>query len=85
VGFVGKFYLFSVAVDAGLYELAVFGVLASVASAYYYLRVIVKMYMEEPATTTEPAALEIQNAAALLAASAGVFVFAAFPALMLLR
>jgi NADH-quinone oxidoreductase subunit N len=85
VGFVGKFYLFSVAVDAGLHELAVFGVLASVASAYYYLRVIVKMFMEEPATVTESASLEVQNAVALLAASAGVFIFAAFPALMLLR
>jgi NADH-quinone oxidoreductase subunit N len=85
VGFVGKVYLFSVAVDAGLYELAIFGVLASVASAYYYLRVIVKMYMEEPATATEPASLEVQNAAALIAASAGVFIFAAFPALMMLR
>jgi NADH-quinone oxidoreductase subunit N len=85
VGFVGKVYLFSVAVDAGLYELAIFGVLASVASAYYYLRVIVKMYVDEPVTAAEPATLEVQNAAALIAASAGVFIFAAFPALMLLR
>lgn len=86
VGFVGKVYLFSVAIDAGLYDLAIFAVLASVASAYYYLRVIVKMYMEEPAVAAaEALPLEVQNAAALIAASAGVFILAAFPALVFFR
>lgn len=47
-GFVGKFYLFSAAVNAGWISLAVVGVLASVVSAYYYLRVVVAMYMREP-------------------------------------
>ncbi|MGE0456051.1 MAG: NADH-quinone oxidoreductase subunit N [Vicinamibacteria bacterium] len=46
-GFVGKFYLFSAAVRAGYAGLAVVGVLMSVVSAYYYLRVVVAMYMEE--------------------------------------
>lgn len=85
VGFLGKVYLFSVAVDAGLHELAIFAALGSVASAYYYLRVIVKMYVEEPAGAVEQLPLEIQNVAALMAASAGVFLFAAFPALVMLR
>jgi NADH-quinone oxidoreductase subunit N len=50
-GFVGKFYLFSAAVSAGDLGtfLAVVGVLTSVVSAYYYLRIVVAMYMEEPA------------------------------------
>jgi NADH-quinone oxidoreductase subunit N len=47
-GFVGKFYLFGAAVSAGLTVLAVVGVLMSVVSAYYYLRVVVAMYMREP-------------------------------------
>jgi NADH-quinone oxidoreductase subunit N len=47
-GFVGKFYLFNAAVSADYAALAVVGVLMSVVSAYYYLRVVVVMYMREP-------------------------------------
>jgi NADH-quinone oxidoreductase subunit N len=47
-GFVGKFYLFRAAVGAGYTAVAVVGVLMSVVSAYYYLRVVVAMYMHEP-------------------------------------
>jgi NADH-quinone oxidoreductase subunit N len=47
-GFVGKFFLFRAAVNAGWTSLAVIGVLMSVVSAYYYLRVVVAMYMREP-------------------------------------
>jgi len=47
-GFMGKLYVFGVAVDAGLVPLVVVGVLNSVVSIYYYLRVTVVMYMREP-------------------------------------
>jgi NADH-quinone oxidoreductase subunit N len=47
-GFVGKFYLFSAAVQRGLVGLAVIAVLNSVVAAYYYLRLIVYMYMRGP-------------------------------------
>ena len=47
-GFIGKFYLFSGAVQKGYIWLAVIGVLNSAASVYYYLRVMVYMYMKEP-------------------------------------
>ena len=47
-GFVGKFYIFSAAVKAGYIGLAVIGVLMSAVSAYYYLRVVYVMYMQEP-------------------------------------
>ncbi len=47
-GFVGKFYIFKSAVEAGLVWLAVAGVLFSAISAYFYLRVIMVMYMHEP-------------------------------------
>jgi NADH-quinone oxidoreductase subunit N len=50
-GFFGKFYIFRAAIYAGggFYWLAVLGLLNSVVGAYYYLRVIVYMYMREPA------------------------------------
>jgi NADH-quinone oxidoreductase subunit N len=46
-GFIGKFYVFKAAVDAGLYTLAIIGVVTSVVSAYYYLRIIKVMYFDE--------------------------------------
>ncbi len=48
-GFVGKWYIFSAAVRSGDYVLAIIGVLTSVVSIFFYLRVIVMMYMAEPA------------------------------------
>ena len=48
VGFVGKFYVFSAAVEAGYAWLALIGLVSSVASVYYYLRVVYQMYMVEP-------------------------------------
>lgn len=56
LGFVGKFYLFRAALEGQFYVLAVIGVLTSLISAYYYLRVIVTMYMRdgEPQTVSEP-------------------------------
>jgi NADH-quinone oxidoreductase subunit N len=55
LGFVGKFYLFSSVVAGGFYGLAVIGVLTSLISAYYYLRVVVTMYMQdgEPVSSRE--------------------------------
>ena len=48
-GFFSKLYVFLAAVDAGLYTLAVIGVLTSVISAFYYLRIVKIMYFDEPA------------------------------------
>lgn len=47
LGFVGKFYLFRSVLDGGFIYLALIGVLTSLVSAYYYLRVVVVMYMQE--------------------------------------
>ena len=49
-GFVGKLFLFRAAVGANLYWLAVLGILTSVVSAVYYLRIIITMFMREPGT-----------------------------------
>jgi NADH-quinone oxidoreductase subunit N len=47
VGFVGKYQVFAAAINADLIGLAIVGVLASAASIYYYLRVMVYLYMRE--------------------------------------
>jgi NADH-quinone oxidoreductase subunit N len=53
VGLIGKFYLFRAVIDGGFYGLAVIGVLTSLISAFYYLRVVVTMYMRDGSPTTE--------------------------------
>ncbi|MEM8644382.1 MAG: NADH-quinone oxidoreductase subunit NuoN [Pseudomonadota bacterium] len=53
-GFFAKFYVFLAAVEAGLYALAIIGVLLSVVGAYYYLRIVKIMYFDEPAPGFEP-------------------------------
>ncbi len=62
-GFMGKFFVFSAAVKANYIGLAVIGVLNSVVSVYYYLRVTIMMYMKEPA---KEAALPIGYSPALV-------------------
>jgi len=47
-GFIAKVGVFSAAISAGHWELALIGVLASVIAAYFYIRVLVLMYMQEP-------------------------------------
>ena len=46
-GFVGKFYIFSAAVKSGYLGLAIMGVLNSLISVYYYLRIVAIMFMQE--------------------------------------
>jgi len=53
LGLVGKIYLFRAVIDGGFYGLAVIGVLTSLVSAYYYLRVVVIMYMRDGEPETE--------------------------------
>ncbi|OIP63105.1 MAG: NADH-quinone oxidoreductase subunit N [Nitrospirae bacterium CG08_land_8_20_14_0_20_52_24] len=77
-GFAGKFYIFMGAVKAGYVWLAVIGVLNSAVSAFYYLRVIMKMYMAEP--VKEPV-LNVSTAmsAVLFAAVIAVLAIGIFP------
>ena len=53
-GFFAKFYVLYAAVNAELYYLAIFGVLSSVISAFYYLRIIKIMYFEDTLLTFDP-------------------------------
>jgi len=72
-GFFAKVYVFLAAIDAGLYGLAVIGVLASVVGAFYYLRIVKVMYFDEPvAAFDRPVGREMQF---VLAVSAVVIFF----------
>ena len=54
-GFIGKWLIFSAAVSSGYYWLAIIGVLSSVVSVFFYLRIVVMMYMSERDARPEPA------------------------------
>ncbi len=68
-GFFGKLFVFMAAVKAGLFVLAVIGVVASVVGAYYYLRIVKIIYFDEPAPAFDPMDSEIR----LVALMSGVF------------
>ncbi len=68
VGFFGKFYMFSAAIGEGLIWLAIWGVLNSVISVYYYLRPIVVMYMKDGYTEEAPRSMNATRAAIIISA-----------------
>jgi NADH-quinone oxidoreductase subunit N len=72
-GFVGKFLVFSSAVDSGLIILAVIGVLTSVISAFYYVRVIVSMFLNDGDGSETPGATRPVTLA-IYASMAGVLI-----------
>jgi NADH-quinone oxidoreductase subunit N len=47
-GFISKFYIFKTAIESGHNTVAIIGILASIISVYYYLRVVYYLYMKEP-------------------------------------
>ena len=59
-GFFAKFYVFLAAIKAGLYLLAVIGVVTSVVGAYYYLAIVKVMYFDEPAGKFEQMPYELR-------------------------
>src|SRR3974377_1098634 len=59
-GFFAKFYVFLAAIKAGLYLLAVLGVVTSVVGAYYYLPIVKLMYFDEPAKPFEQMPYELR-------------------------
>ncbi|MGX7742807.1 NADH-quinone oxidoreductase subunit NuoN [Rhodopseudomonas parapalustris] len=60
-GFFAKFYVFMAAIKAGLFVLAVIGVVCSVVGAYYYLAIIKTMYFDEPAPGIDPVRPELRS------------------------
>jgi NADH-quinone oxidoreductase subunit N len=59
-GFFAKFYVFLAAIKAGLFVLAVIGVVTSVVGAYYYLTIVKIMYFDEPAKPLAPTPYELR-------------------------
>jgi NADH-quinone oxidoreductase subunit N len=79
-GFIGKWYVFSAAVSAGYYGLAVIGVLTSVVSVFFYLRVVVMMYMvDRDAAMAAPARIAGLGMAALVASVVVIFYLGILP------
>src|SRR5467141_434657 len=73
-GFFAKFYVFLAAVKAGMFTLAVLGVLASVVGCYYYLLIVKIMYFDDPAPAFDP----MGNALRTMVAVTGLFVILFF-------
>jgi NADH-quinone oxidoreductase subunit N len=75
LGFVGKLYLFRTAIEADLVGLALIGMLTSLVSAYYYLRIVVVMYMRdgEPEVYREPLLNLVIAASAVLVVALSLY------------
>jgi NADH-quinone oxidoreductase subunit N len=82
-GFFAKLFVFMAAVKAGLWTLAVLGVIASVIGAYYYLRIIKTIYFDEPQFAFDPMESEIKTIAYASGAFALFFIVIASPLLSL--
>lgn len=76
-GFFAKYYVFLAAVEAGLFPLAVIGVVLSTVAAYYYLRIVKIMYFDEPGPAFDRSPLAVRGV--LVAAGAAVLLFWAYP------
>ena len=81
-GFFGKFYIFMAAINAKLYALAILGMLSSVVSAYYYLRIVKIMYFDE---ADEPLAKPLRTELSAVMGITGLFtmLFFVYPAPLL--
>ena len=83
-GFIGKWYIFSAAVSSGYYWLAIIGVLTSVISVFFYLRVVVMMYMaDREGALPLPAVVTRMGMAALTVAIAAIFYLGVLPTTVL--
>src|ERR1700704_5195975 len=80
-GFMGKFWLFGAAVDAGYVWLAVIGVLNSAISLYYYIRLVVFMYLKRETMGSEPVAGPSLTLALVIAVAATI-VLGIYPRLL---
>ena len=81
-GFVGKWYVFWSSSSAGQNVLAIIGVLTSVVGAFYYLRIIVRMFLEEGDADTYKPNLPGTLTVGLALAGLGTFVFGVLPFLV---
>jgi NADH-quinone oxidoreductase subunit N len=78
-GFIGKWYIFAAAVQEGHFTLAIIGVLSSVVSVFYYLRIVVMMYMTEETAAPSRPAVSLPSMAGLWAAMIVTFYLGVLP------
>jgi len=78
-GFVGKFYIFSAAVQAGYIWLAIIGVMNSLVSVFYYLRITVLMYMQPAEADLGPVAFAPAPTVVVALTALGVLWIGIFP------
>jgi len=78
-GFIAKWYVFSAAVGSGYYGLAIIGVLSSVISVFFYLRIVVMMFMTERDARPVPPAIPAIAMAGLVIAMIGVLYLGVLP------
>jgi len=78
-GFVAKWFVFSAAVGAGQFSLAIIGVLTSVVSVFFYLRIVVMMYMAETRDGASPPRVPRPALAALSLSAAVLFYLGVLP------
>ncbi|HEX5855191.1 MAG TPA: NADH-quinone oxidoreductase subunit N [Thermoanaerobaculia bacterium] len=83
VGFLGKFLVFRAAVDAGLVGLALIGVLGSLVSVGYYLRVVYVLWMKEPVREVGLVPEDLLSGAAFLLTAALMLAWGVFPRALL--
>ena len=81
-GFMGKLWIFGAAIEAGYVWLAIIGVVNSVLSLYYYVRVVVFMWAPEPEGESRALRLSPALAAVLIIAAAGTIGFGVYPRLL---
>jgi NADH-quinone oxidoreductase subunit N len=78
-GFIAKWYVFSAAIGSGYYGLAIIGVLSSVVSVFFYLRIVVMMFMTERDARPVPAPITGIAFAGLALSLAGVLYLGVLP------
>ena len=78
-GFIGKWYIFSAAVQEGHYALAIIGVLSSVVSVFFYLRIVVMMYMTDEAALPARPGISMPAMTALAFAMFATFYLGVLP------
>jgi NADH-quinone oxidoreductase subunit N len=79
VGFIAKWYIFSAAIGSEYYWLAIIGVLSSVVSVFFYLRIVVMMYMTEEAPAPERPRISVPAMVALAFAVIATFYLGVLP------
>jgi NADH-quinone oxidoreductase subunit N len=82
-GFVAKWYVFSAAIAAGETTLAIIGVLTSVVSVFFYLRIVVMMYMTTVEHSVQVPPVPRMAGAALILSALGIFYLGLLPARVL--